>query len=750
MKVYSCDSTFSRSALVTTTSSPVVSLSSTEKFTYFADESREVTAFSKTVKPFALNLPFKVRALSCGREHIALLSEDLSVYAWGNGESGALGLSSTESCSTPQKVSLSSDFHVSSVVCGGWHTLILARYLAGKNFLLATGRNSEGQLGTGRLNRELFPVKVEIQEEIVDLRAGNNFSMILSESKSVYMTGDNRFGQLGIGHKRNIFTFERVPIDNVDKIACGNHSAAIANGRIYVWGTCSFGEFIRPTVMHGVSAPEQIFVGDSVGVALDAEGSLWNWGSKNSEGKVKRSDLKADVVSLASGSYVLALQPQPPQQEFSRKKERSNTSSFHSVSKSELLTASAQKKRSFFGDQTSETPKYNPSYRGFREPSSEKKPSELDPNEKVLLIKEENEKLLSSSQGLTSRLNEKLQENHELLQKVSELHQVIRNKDEVLSKTLEKTGAVEAQCEVLQIEVERLRDSNKKMALEHERLSSKFVSDSEIKQYYEKYLNELEEMRGKERKEMIKDIESLTRENDSIQSLLAGLREENNHLRLNQEAIEQKYLISQSDLKHAAEIRNQLEEKIISLQSRLTDLTSANNNLYISLEKEITHKSDLVSLSQLSKHLEVNHESRPEPLNSPINPNHSQHSNNEHYENFKHQPVTKPSQTNQTPKQRFIQFRDPEDPQEIVTSRKGLSASHQERLMKVAAEKLKIEDLDYELHSLSSSSPVHVLPSPARGHKKSFEDVRNTIMNLKKKRSFLHKEPKFSSSSFRK
>ena len=744
MKVYSCDCTFSHSTLVTSSSSLVKSLSSTEKFTYFVDESREVTAFNKSNKPFSLNLSFKVKALSCGREHIALLADDLSVYTWGNGESGALGLSSTESYSTPQKISLSSDFHVSSVVCGGWHTLILARYLAGKNFLLATGRNSEGQLGTGRLNRELFPVKVEIQEEIKDLKAGNNFSMILSESKSVYMSGDNRFGQLGIGHKRNIFTFERVPIDNVDKIACGNHSAAISNGRLYVWGTCSFGEFIRPTVLHGVSSPDQIFVGDSVGVALDAEGCLWNWGGKNSEGRLKKSDLKADLISLASGSYILALQPV---QEFARKKERSNTSSFHSINKNELLSPAVQKKRSFFGEQSSETPKYNPSYRGFREASSEKKPSEQETNEKILYIKEENEKLLSSSQGLTSRLNEKLQENHELSQKISELQQVLRNKDEILNKTLEKTGILKAEREVLQIEIERLKDSNKKLNIEHEILSKNFISDSEIKQYYEKYLNELEEIRTKDRKEMIKEIESLTKENDSIQSLLADLREENNHLRLNQEAIEQKYLISQSDLKHAAEIRNQLEEKIISLQSRLNDLTSANNNLYISLEKEISHKTDLVSLAQLSKHLEVNHESPSAALNS-ANPNHSLNSNNEFYENFKHNV----SKSNETPKQRFIQFRnlDEDKDKDFVTNRKGLSATHQERLMKVAAEKLKIEDLDYELHSLSSSSPVHVLPSPARGHKKSFEDVRNTIMNLKKKRSFLHKEPKFSSSSFRK
>lgn len=70
--------------------------------------------------------------------------------------------------------------------------------------------------------------------------------------------------------------------------------------------------------------------------------------------------------------------------------------------------------------------------------------------------------------------------------------------------------------------------------------------------------------------------------------------------------------------------------------------------------------------------------------------------------------------------------------------------------MRVAAEKLQIEDLDNELHSLSSSSPVHAIYSPIRVHKKSFEDVRNQLINLKKKRSFLHKDSKFASSSFRK
>ena len=725
MKVYSCDSSFNQVTLVTSTNGSITSLSSTEKITYVLDESGEVNAISKSNKPFSLNLAFKVKALSCGREHVALLADDWAVFTWGNGESGALGLGSTESYSNPQNVALSSDIYVNSVVCGGWHTLILGGYSVGKNFILATGRNSEGQLGTGRLNRELFPVKIEIQEEIIDIKAGNNFSMILTESKSVFMTGDNRFGQLGIGHKRNIFTFERVPIDNVDKIACGNHSAAIANGRVYVWGTCSFGEFIRPTCMQGVTSPEQIFVGDSVGVTLDAERNLWNWGGRNSEGKIKKSELKAEIVSLSSGWYIFALLSPV---EFYRKKERSNTSYFPPPTKNELLSPTMKKKKTFFYENTSETPKCNQNYRGFRESSSEKKSSFLENNEKSSLNKPENEKSVKPSQANPHKSSENQEENLELLKKISELQQILQSKDENLSKALEKTNQLESENKILKQENENLKDSHNNLATEHEKLLKNILSDSEIKQLNEKPLNDLE-----------KEIENLKKENFYTQSLLIQLKEENNHLRLNQEAIEQKYFISQTDLKHAAEIRNQLEEKIISLQLRLTDLTTKNKNLYISQEKEICHKVDSVSLTQLSKDLEENNENSSnynKNKNLDLRPNPELEGKNA-------------KMVNDRFKQRFLNYKTLDD--DIQTkSRKALSISQQERIMKVTAEKLKIEDLDHEIISLSSSSPAHVLPASARGHKKSFEDVRNTIMNLKKKRSFLHKEPKFSSSSFRK
>ncbi|CAG9330213.1 unnamed protein product [Blepharisma stoltei] len=231
-----------------------------------------------------LQIPIRIKPIqiSCGREHCAFVTDSNEIYTWGNGEWGALGLGLTQSQNFPTKVNLSNDFYIDKISCGGWHTIAIGRTKTGHSFLMVTGRGNEGQLGNGRSSRELSFTRVEISNNIKEVSCGINHSAVIGEFGNIYMTGDNRFGQLGLGHKRSCYTFQRIEsLEMANKVACGHHSAAICRGKLYVWGTGTFGEYLEPNILNCSENIVDITLGECSGAAITENGNLWTWGSNN-------------------------------------------------------------------------------------------------------------------------------------------------------------------------------------------------------------------------------------------------------------------------------------------------------------------------------------------------------------------------------------------------------------------------------------------------------------------------------------
>ena len=67
----------------------------------------------------------------------------------------------------------------------------------------ATGDNRYGQLGLGgTTNSYFFPIKVDI-DNVKEVVAGRYHTMFLKEDGTVWVIGDNRYGQLGLGDAAN-------------------------------------------------------------------------------------------------------------------------------------------------------------------------------------------------------------------------------------------------------------------------------------------------------------------------------------------------------------------------------------------------------------------------------------------------------------------------------------------------------------------------------------------------------------------
>lgn len=143
-----------------------------------------------------------------------------------------------------------------------------------------------------------FSCLIQIPEEIIDIAAGAQHYLCLTESGIVYSFGRNDQGQLGIGHTRDTAQPTAVTkfIDLQEKVvqvAAGTaHSAAVtASGKVYVWGRGSEGQTgITPVVVAPCLVPrfvnklqnEQIKAvdcGASFVSVLTAEGNIFFWGS---------------------------------------------------------------------------------------------------------------------------------------------------------------------------------------------------------------------------------------------------------------------------------------------------------------------------------------------------------------------------------------------------------------------------------------------------------------------------------------
>lgn len=82
----------------------------------------------------------KIKAVACGFQHTAVITEDGDVYTWGNGKSGALGHGNWDQVSLPKKVDKISN--IVKIGCGIDFTICMDK--DGK--LYSWGFNRYGQL----------------------------------------------------------------------------------------------------------------------------------------------------------------------------------------------------------------------------------------------------------------------------------------------------------------------------------------------------------------------------------------------------------------------------------------------------------------------------------------------------------------------------------------------------------------------------------------------------------------------------
>ena len=140
-----------------------------------------------------------------------------AVYAWGRGTSGALGVVSLGCAGVPQPLRCLAlgGVKIAAVACGAEHSLLLAHGGA----LYACGLGKRGQLGLGSTESAQSPQKVSIPARlgpVVSISCGANHSLAIMRDGTMVTAGAYDAGALGQGQNRLDEAFDSVYFGGVN------------------------------------------------------------------------------------------------------------------------------------------------------------------------------------------------------------------------------------------------------------------------------------------------------------------------------------------------------------------------------------------------------------------------------------------------------------------------------------------------------------------------------------------------------
>lgn len=240
-----------------------------------------------------------VSSVSLGTHHTAVIKNDSTLYMWGDNYKGELGNGKSgyyEYSDTPIMIME----NVRCVSLGFLHSAAVTT----DGSLYTWGCNRKGQLGNGKSGEsEVEAEPVKIMDNVKFVSVGEEHSAAITEDGSLYMWGDNQYGQVGNG-KSGEGEIQTEPVkimDNVQYVSLGMlFSAAITkDGSLFMWGENGSGQLGNGETGYKVlsSVPikimdnvETVSLGNGHSGALTKDGELYMWGNNSLGGVGIESD----------------------------------------------------------------------------------------------------------------------------------------------------------------------------------------------------------------------------------------------------------------------------------------------------------------------------------------------------------------------------------------------------------------------------------------------------------------------------
>lgn len=215
-----------------------------------------------------------VTAITAGEWAVYAVKKDGSVWVWGGTRnSGLIGNGYSVPSDSPVQMKMDGAIAVAS---GTKHALILKN----DGTVWATGSNVDGQLGLDITpdRTVLEPLQVKSLRDIVAIAAEGNQSLALQADGTVW--------QWGRTDRVNTPSFKPVKVEGLPlgkSIASGYGSAMMLDhkGDVHVWGTMLYetspDKLRKPTILSGLMETTEIVTSGQRAAALTEDGTLWTW-----------------------------------------------------------------------------------------------------------------------------------------------------------------------------------------------------------------------------------------------------------------------------------------------------------------------------------------------------------------------------------------------------------------------------------------------------------------------------------------
>jgi alpha-tubulin suppressor-like RCC1 family protein len=220
--------------------------------------------------PTAVIQPRAFTDLSPGEHLTCAVGVDQQAYCWGDNHQGGVGDNTTTNRSIPVAVDTSgvlSGKHVVTVSTADDRACVLDSTGAA----YCWGENTDGELGNGSTVASLTPVAVDKSgvlagKRLVRIETDNHHTCALDDAGAAYCWGLNSEGQLGDGSTTSSTTAVAVDMSALPggttftdiRLGYRHTCAQTVNGRVYCWGSNSYGQLGDGTTVNRSKPAESV------------------------------------------------------------------------------------------------------------------------------------------------------------------------------------------------------------------------------------------------------------------------------------------------------------------------------------------------------------------------------------------------------------------------------------------------------------------------------------------------------------
>lgn len=187
----------------------------------------------------------KIRGMAAGGSHSIVLCDD-GLYSFGAGTEGQLMHGDGETLAEPRLVEYFRGYEstIRQIVCGASHTFVLCNDWE----LYACGGNGCGQLGLGHKEDVWEPVQVTLPETTSYVYSvSSSYHTLVACDDGLYACGEGADYKLGLGEEKNVYDLTWVSAMGehsvVLAVAGSEHSVVVtSNLDVYAWGRTTGGK----------------------------------------------------------------------------------------------------------------------------------------------------------------------------------------------------------------------------------------------------------------------------------------------------------------------------------------------------------------------------------------------------------------------------------------------------------------------------------------------------------------------------